>query len=329
MNEDILLRYLSKKSTSEDLVYIEEWIKLDKKNADWLFEMERIWVLKYELKYSDKEVIKDAYNQFVENLEKSTIENTPQVKPKKYKLPHYVKYIAAAAVFISFIFNISQFFSSEPSSAIQSIEVPKGQRARVNLCDGSTVWLNADTKLTYPSSFSDDERTVTLEGEAYFEIAHNKEVPFIVKSKDINVKVLGTKFNMKAYKDETTTVFLKEGKVEVISTDGENKITLNPNEQIDYSLTSGIQRSRDIDGELIESWVSGELSFVETRLSEIVKSLNRKFDTEIVITDEKLNSETFTCRVKSGLSIIQVLELLKDTRRLNYKVENNQILIFK
>ena len=114
MNEDILLRYLSKESTKEDLVYIEEWIKLDKKNADWLFEMERIWVLKYELKYSDKEVIKDAYNQFVENLELSTKDVTSQVKPKKYRLPIYVKYVAAAAVLISFIFNISQFFSPEP-----------------------------------------------------------------------------------------------------------------------------------------------------------------------------------------------------------------------
>lgn len=330
MEEQILLRFLSKKYTDEDLIEIDKWTSSDKTNADWLFDMERVWSLRDELRFSDKEEIEKAYNLFRSNLEKNRDKQI--VENKKVALPSWIKYVAAIAIVTLLSINVYQYFEKQTSHqelyTTNIIEVPKGQRVSVTLSDGSKVWLNSESKFTYPAQFSTKSRIVKLEGEGYFEVYHN-DLPFIVESKDLYVKVLGTKFNVKSYSDETSSVVLKEGKVEVSTPDNENMITLNPNEQVSYSISTGMVFAKNIDAELSESWISGELRFVEVSLGEIMKTLSRKFDIEVVFDDKNLESEIFTCRAQSGASLEQVLSLLKDTRRINYKIENKKVIILK
>ena len=156
-----------------------------------------------------------------------------------------------------------------------------------------------------------------------------KRQPFVVHSPLLAIKVLGTKFNVKAYFDEKSVVTLAEGKVEVETNDRKNKLTLKPNEQVSYSDSSGLALEKNINTNTVKLWVKGEGAFIQCRLDNIVRDLERKFDVEIVITDRSLSSEVFTCRFKDTATIEQVLHLLKETRRLDYSFEGEQIRIFK
>ena len=165
--------------------------------------------------------------------------------------------------------------------------------------------------------------------EAFFEVAHKEHLPFVVHSPLLAIKVLGTKFNVKAYLNEKSVVTLAEGKVEVETNDCKNKLTLKPNEQISYSESSGLTLEKNINTNTVKLWMNGEGAFIQCRLDNIVRDLERKFDVKIIITDHSLSSEVFTCRFKDTATIEQVLHLLKETRRLDYSFEGEQIRIFK
>ena len=323
MDEQLLIRFLTHTCTPEDIRLVDQWIASAKSNADWLFEMERIWSLKDELRFSDKREIGEAYTQFILLSSKKNKNGDRHL----YIYP-ILKY--AAAVLIIGLLGLNLYKMARPEAMVENmVEVPKGQRASITLSDGSKVWLNSQSKLTYPALFSDKERYVRLEGEAFFEVAHKEYLPFVVHSPLLAIKVLGTKFNVKAYSDEKSVVTLAEGKVEVETNDRKNKLTLKPNEQISYSESSGITLEKSIDTNTVKSWMRGEGAYVQQRLDGIIRDLERKFDVKIILTDHSLGAEVFTCRFKDTATIEQVLHLLKETRRLDYSFEGEQIRIFK
>ena len=303
MDEQLLIRFLTHTCTPEDLRSVDQWIASGKPNADWLFEMERIWSLKDELRFSDRREIEEAYNRFTLSLGKSK-----NAKPHFYIYP-ILKYVAA--VLIIGLLGLNLYEMVQPSTV------------------GEKIWLNSQSKLIYPTQFSDKERNVRLEGEAFFDVAHKEHLPFVVHSPLLAIKVLGTKFNVKAYFDEKSVVTFAEGKVEVETNDRKNRLTLRPNEQVSYSDSSGLALEKNINTNTIKLWMKGEGAFIQCRLDHIVRDLERKFDVKIVITDHSLSSEVFTCRFKDTATIEQVLHLLKETRRLDYSFEGEQIRIFK
>ena len=322
MDEQLLIQFLTHTCTSEDLRLVDQWIASGKPNADWLFEMERIWSLKDELRFSDRREIEEAHNRFTLSLGKSK-----HAKPHFYIYP-ILKYVAA--VIIIGLLGLNLYKMVQPATVGENtVEVPKGQRASLMLSDGTKIWLNSQSKLIYPTQFSDKERNVRLEGEAFFDVAHKEHLPFVVHSPLLAIKVLGTKFNVKAYFDEKSVVTLAEGKVEVETNDCKNRLTLKPNEQVSYSGSSGLALEKNINTNTVKLWMKGEGAFIQCRLDHIVRDLERKFDVKIVITDHSLSSEVFTCRFKDTATIEQVLHLLKETRRLDYLFEGEQIRIFK
>ena len=311
MDEQLLIRFLTHTCTPEDLRLVDRWIASNKANADWLFEMERAWSLKDELRFSDKKEIEEAYNRFTLSQGKS--KNAVQ----HFYLYSILKYVAA--VLIIGLLGLNLYKMVQPATVSENtVEVPKGQRASLMLSDGTRIWLNSQSKLIYPTQFSDKERNVRLEGEAFFEVAHKEHLPFVVHSPLLAIKVLGTKFNVKAYLNEKSVVTLAEGKVEV-----------ETNEQISYSESSGLTLEKNINTNTVKLWMNGEGAFIQCRLDNIVRDLERKFDVKIIITDHSLSSEVFTCRFKDTATIEQVLHLLKETRRLDYSFEGEQIRIFK
>ena len=137
--------------------------------------------------------------------------------------------------------------------------VPKGQRVSLLLSDGTTVWLNAESRFSYPAKFSEKYRTVTLEGEGYFEVAHNPKCPYTVKLPMLNIRVLGTKFNAKAYLDEPSWITLKEGSVEVSTLDDRSKERMSPNDQVYYTVSDGLVLIRNSAQAIVDSWHTGDL----------------------------------------------------------------------
>jgi ferric-dicitrate binding protein FerR (iron transport regulator) len=240
------------------------------------------------------------------------------------------KYAAIIVLSIS-LWNIYRNYAQDFSEDITytHIEVPTGQRTHVFLPDGTSVWLNAKTRLSYPSDYSAQNRSVELDGEGYFEVTSDEKHPFVVYSSLMKVNVLGTKFNIKSYYDETSLVTLIEGKVEIMTLDEMNKLTLKPNEQASISKTKGITVSRKIGTENESSWTTGEFYYLNEPLINIAKDLERRFNVKILISNESIGKELFTYRADENATLEQILRHLKGTKELNYVITSDQIRIFK
>lgn len=325
MNEDLLIRYLTHSCTPAEIREIDEWIATDQANADWLFEMERVWSLKDELRFSEKKEIEAAYTRFISELQEKDMKN--ETEKLSFSLS-WIKYVAAA-VLIGLLSTNLYFLLEEKTELMNVVEVPNGQRVSLTLSDGTKVWLNSHSKFTYPAQFSSKSRNVTLKGEGFFEVTRNEKSPFTVYSELLKVRVLGTKFNVKAYEEEPFFVTLAEGKVEVVTNDDEHKITMKPNEQVSYSRENGMMLEKMVNTDTVRSWTLGEAAYINKRLDEITSDLERKFDVQIQILDQKLASEIFTCRFKETATIDQVLTLLKETRKVDYKIQGDQIQIYE
>ena len=324
MNEELLIRFLTHACTSKDMQKVDKWISQDKAKATWLFDMEEIWGLKKELEASDRKNIEKAYARFKQNNALSHQSNRILL----HKSMIFLKY-AAIAIVVSLL-GINLYKISHKPAVYSELEIPKGQYLSLTLSDGTKVWLNSESKLKYPAEFNSDQRLVTLEGEGYFEVTHNKKVPFIVESSLLKVKVLGTKFNMRAYKDEDrATVSLTEGSVEVESNDHVSLMRMRPNDKLSYDKKNGMNLSSNYNVDANISWTKGELEFEETRLEDICCQLERKFNVSINIKDNELKHEKFTCHYKEGVPIREILELLKETKRLDFTINENNIEIIK
>lgn len=325
MNEELLIRFLTHRCTPGELNIVNVWIAADTANAKWLFDIEHIWSLKDELRFSDKKEIEAAYARFVSHIKEKEVSAK---KPKLFFSPSWFKY-AAAVILIAFLGTNLYLLTDKGTVEMNVIEVPNGQRASVILSDGTKVWLNSQSKLTYPGRFSSQKRSVKLEGEGFFEVTHNTEAPFYVQSSLISVQVLGTKFNVKSYPNESSFVTLTEGKVEVTSNDNSHKVTLKPNEQVSYSVKTGMKLSKYVNTSAVESWTTGEIAYTNKTLAEIAKDLERQFDVRISIADQTLAADVFTCHFKKDTTLEEVLKLLKETRKLDYSMNNQEIRIYK
>lgn len=319
MKEQQIIQYLNSQCTAEESAAVENWILADQKNAELFFEIERIWLLKRETSVAHSGRTEKAYQHLIQSL---------QPKPRKLSLfrSHYWKY--AVAGLIALLVTVDIFYNRPVvPDAVNMIEVPAGQRVNLVLSDGTKVSLNSNSRLRYPAVFSSGQRDVELEGEAFFDVTHDEKCPFIVKVPDMRIKVLGTTFNVKAYQDETTYVTLKSGKVEVC-TGQQEYLTLNPDEQASYSKQTGLKLHR-INSNAFYAWKTGEIAYVDITLSEIVKDLERRFNVHIRIEGQELAERKFSLRVENNVTLPQILTLLKGTRRLDFSMEGEQVIIFK
>lgn len=216
----------------------------------------------------------------------------------------------------------------EDDSNIQyaALTTPKGGTYQVVLPDGSKVWLNAATSLTYPLSFTGTRRIVELEGEAYFEVREQRSatggrsvnVPFVVKTRGQEVEVLGTQFNISAYADdEETKTTLVEGKVNVVIAGAAT--ALQPSEQA--TLRGGELEIKEVDTTPFVDWKNGLFSFNETGLRDAMSQLSRWYDLEVTYS-EAVSETYFFGKIKRDKSLSKVLNILRKSG-LNFRIENS------
>lgn len=170
------------------------------------------------------------------------------------------------------------------------VSVEKGQKANVVLPDGSKVWVNSDSRLSYGSRFNQKERVLSLEGEAYFEVTPDKDRPFIVETDELAVRALGTSFNVKSYEEEKdVSTVLMTGKVEVTS--DYDRLVLNPNERIVFNKQTGHMEKSTVEntGDYI-NWKYNALTFNGETFENIVHTLERYYNTRIVFESETLKN---------------------------------------
>lgn len=200
---------------------------------------------------------------------------------------------------------------------IQQVNVPFGKTAVLLLTDGTKVWLNADTKLEYDVNFVGDQRLVKLVGEAYFEVMHDKGKSFIVESHGQQVKVLGTHFNVKAYKDSKTITTLLEGKVEVSSP--RHKKVLMPGECSVLGASYATMTKGSADLNEVSAWRKQEFAFYDASLGDIAEELSRWYGVEVKVIGRS-GIASFTGLISRQKSLEEVLEILKRTGQIKYHV---------
>ncbi len=279
--------------------------------------------------YKSRNYVSFLYKQKSENdtWRKISLRITP-----RRLFPTWLKYVAI--IILSFSAgSLAIFFTGVNSvnknrTTLGSITCPKGQITSLTLFDGTTVWLNSESTIKYSSDFNTNNREVYVEGEAYFEVTHNKKIPFIVKLKKSKVQVFGTRFNVKSYLESNEVeIVLLEGKVEFI-TDSKS-VMLKPSEQIVFSASQGTISERQVDTGKTLGWKDGKYFYTNESLENIIQQIQRWYGVEIVLENEIIRDYTFTGVIDKEKSIVYNLRTIEMTKRIKIEYNSDKVIIKK
>lgn len=209
---------------------------------------------------------------------------------------------------------------------IHVLSTPRGQDFKLELADGTTVWLNSESCIEYPTSFTGKERVVRLYGEAYFKVAHDKRHPFVVKAGNMQTRVLGTEFNVKSYEGATPHVTLIAGSVEVKANNISSFTKIKPGEDAEVK-SNGAIRVTDVDVDAISYWKDGFFYFDNVPFVDIMQSLGRWYNVNVIFQNEEILNYRlhYLCDRKSGLEY--AVKLLNKMNKISVKLEGNTLYI--
>lgn len=324
LSEDILARYLNNECSEEDLNRISEWLGESDEHVQQLFKMEEVYHLGKSGYMLDESFIDRAERRLDKRLKEET-----ERKQKIFRLRNVMKYAAVIAVLLMATSGLTYWVYQTASSneMVRAVSSASGVRELL-LPDGTKVWLNKASSLQYPRHFAENERGVYLEGEAYFEVTRNKQKPFIVRSEAMSVKVLGTSFNFKCSKDcrvaETTLI---SGEVEVRGNKEEGLIVLSPGQKAELNKTTRRLQVKQVDAEMDAVWHNDLIPFTQATVFDIAKVLERFYNVKIILSPEVSTSKTYSGVLKKKDKIESVLNSLKNTIPIRYKIVDDNIFI--
>ena len=272
----------------------------------------------------DREESRHKYNRFHSLIRKKTVRKV---------LLKTIGYAAAICLLIvsTYWITASHYAVDPKEIANNTLFVPAGQRIRLTLQDGTNVWLNSQTQLTYPAAFNGKERRVSIEGEAFFEVAPDQSKPFIISSQGVEMKVLGTKFNVYSYpQDKNIQTSLIEGSLQVYFAQSDKQgIILKPDEQV--TIRDGSMKVSPISQYDHFLWKEGVYSFDDEKLIDILKKLEIYFDVKIVIRDPSIYQWEYTGKFRQRDGIDQILRMIQRIHKFNIQKdeENNVIILSK
>jgi transmembrane sensor len=204
---------------------------------------------------------------------------------------------------------------------------PKGQKSNVILPDGTKAYLNSGSALRYDNFFGKKYRNIQLVGEAYFEVTRNEKLPFIINADEIEIKVLGTKFNVMAYpEDNFVETMVKEGKVSVTDVHGKNSVFLTANQKATFHKDTKQLLFNNANADLYTSWKENLLIFDNENFADVIKKLERWYDVTVMVQGTDSIKDRFTLTIKSE-SLREVLELISYTTDIEYTIKANQVTI--
>lgn len=333
MKKELLIKFLNNQCTESELSEALRWI-----NADALNEEGKSWIFEDWNSYQETDNLEEdekftaIFDKIQEKIDNNTQKNNRKAN-KTLLLPSITRWITRAAAVLlipvlTFLFytlaekkNLSDQYAN---LAVDSLEViaPMGSRTVVQLSDGSVVHLNYGSRIKYPQFFSGDTRKVVLTGEGFFNVAHNPDKPFIVKAGNLNIKAVGTTFNVLAYPDddviETTLV---NGLVilEQINLNDKSKTigAMTPGQHVEYNALSGDISSTKGKVEKYISWTDGKLMFEDSPILQVAERLSRMFNVDFEIKDE-IKDYIYTVTLEDE-SLSQILDLMTIATPVLYK----------
>jgi len=325
MKEEILIRYIEGLLSEEESLEIENWYAASEENAKILEQLYFIVQVERAADIKNKANPEQAFTIFRQHIKRK------ERKKILHKNLHVFQRIAAV-LFIPLLLFSGYILLREKVGSIQDITVSAnaGMVSSFHLPDGSKVWLNSGSSLTYPSQFSRSTRDVYLTGQGYFDIEKNDHQPFVVSTTDgYAVRVHGTEFNVVAYEDENTIeTTLVTGSVELNI--GEINQFIKPDQKAIFNKETQQLRVQDIDPILETSWKDGRLIFQEHPMDEVLRTLGRYYNVRFVIEDEDVMNSFLRARFEHD-QLPQVMDYLQLAIGIKYRIQkplirNNEIV---
>jgi transmembrane sensor len=312
MDYSILNKYLAGEATGTEVREVFNWIGSAPENRKEFIQYKKIWALT---------------SNSGENPDRAWSELQPVLPGRSGKERHLVNYLAiAASVMLILCLGIMFRYIFSQKSLMQfsyqadmTIEVPPGQMSNIRLPDGTAVHLNSGTKLIYPSNFNSGERTVFLEGEAFFDVSEDLRHPFLVKAGALSFKVYGTSFNIQAYADDQEiNATLVEGSLGIMDQTGKELSRIVPGENASFRDEKLVISQVKLD--LYTSWKDGLITFRNEKLKDIARKMERWYNVEIIILNDRLGEETYLGTIMKNKPVDQILEIFALTSSLRYKM---------
>ena len=319
MNDDLLVKYLVGETDATENATVENWLDADEKNLNYYNGLKKIWEDSLVLAAENKTVDEDAAWKRLQN--RIHEKEVPVLTPKKSST-HWLR-IAASIVLISTLGWLGySYFENKSANTLIRIYA-SNTTLNDTLPDGTTVTLNKNSSISYTSRFTGKTRSVTLKGEAFFNVSPDKTKPFIIHINDVTVQVVGTSFNVKN-KNGKTTVDVETGIVKVSK--NKDQVELIHGEKVIISDQKPELLKSISKGRLYNYYRNKELVCDETPLGELVEALNEIYNVNIIIKNPSLKEKPLTTVFKDQ-SLDQVLEVIQETFRIEIEHKNNQILL--
>jgi ferric-dicitrate binding protein FerR (iron transport regulator) len=313
MDKELLFKYIKGDCTDQEKEDITNWLDSDQANMNEYLALRKLHDITI---WQTPTITGYEQNSKGKNLLRS-------LRPLYKEVIKIAAILLAAVVISHFLFPVS---TAENKVVMQTLIVPAGQRAEITLVDGTKVWLNAKTVLTFPNQFTGDKREVRLNGEGFFDVASGKSNPFIVKTEKYDIKVWGTKFNLMAYSGhgifETS---LLEGSVEVLVPGSPKGIMIRPDERIflkdNHLVVSPINHLNHF------LWKEGIISFEDESFPDLVEKLELYFDMKIEVKNDKILDYRCTGKFRTKDGLEHILKVLKLSNKFRYTINDKLNLV--
>ena len=318
--EEIIVKSFSEEITSEEKNRLSHWLAESSENEKYLAQLKNIWQVSHAAFNPDEIDLNVAENTILQKIDDRV--------PIKVSFWGWWQRVAAIIVLpliliLSYLLLFDNGFSVS-EAVYQEISSPPGMSSKIVLTDGSTVWLNSNSKLKYPTRFSDGKREVILSGEAYFEVESDKKNPFLVKTQALTVMATGTAFNVEAYQsDSITAVTLIKGKVNV-DISGKENMNITPNQRLSYNNKDHTYNTDIVNPYKWYAWKDGILMFRDDPLDYVFKRIGLTFNVQIDVKDKELASHPYRATFE-GESLDEILKLMKMTVPIEYVKEERII----
>ncbi len=319
--KNIIQTFFDKDVSKKTLHIFGKWFRLDENIAEKELAMKEIW------DNAPSVISKETLDDFSKINAKINLN-----KKRRYSLTRIaISYAAAIALIIVSTVYLTYKIAVPAPLEYTQLSVPYGESKKITLSDGSIVAVNAGSTLIYPKDFTGDTRTVFLTGEANFSVAKNPNKPFIVRTKYIDIKALGTRFCVQSYPNaQYTKATLIEGSIKIdMEVNKDKSYILKPNDQLVYSNTDNKIAVIDVDAAKVASWENGYLIFQGATFDEIAQTLERRYSVAINYDGKKLNQQSYFVKFNPDETIEDAMNVLTILiSKSSYKKENSTIYFY-
>lgn len=317
--KNICLKYFHGDCSEEEIASLRRWIHESDENKEEFFKMEELYLLgKY--KPADEQMVAAAEEKLFAAISRRN------VKKKIWAFNDYLK-IAATLVGVLLLGGMAYMFMEGNKEDFVTLNTGDEVRHLV-LADGTSVWINSYSSISYPKTFKRKIRKVKIDGEGYFDVAPDKEHPFVVMTESMKVRVLGTEFNIYSRKNsELSSLSLLRGEVAVEGMNNEGSVCLTPGQKVLINHRAGKMRIVPI-GHGRDYWPKNELIFENATVPEIMDIIASTYKVVIRLSNHIDVNRTYSGIIKKKKSVVEVLQLLSHSIPVSYKVHDNLIEIY-